>query len=172
MFTGAHAARIGCVSVHFSRRSYLMIGYTRAAKVLVCLAVLVVGCRTVANPDPAPGTCGTNDPRVGSTAELTTLMHGVRGTAKIVSNCKIVIEHFYYDGISLDTRVVGVQGEDYWNCVVLTADIGKAGGYQDVTLEVPLPDGVTLDDIPRIAITCVRVGAPFAVGDWYPPTAP
>ncbi len=141
----------------------------RPASGLFVCAVILSGCRSVPDPAAPQTDCGATDPRIGWVAELRTWMHGVRGTARIVDNCTIVIEHFYYDGIGLDVRVIGVHGDDYWNGIPLTSDIRRIGGYTDATLTVTLPEGVTLDDVPRISISCGPVGANFGDGTFAPP---
>jgi hypothetical protein len=129
---------------------------------LLVLTLAVGGCPTF--PDPAtPQTgCDADDPRVGQAAEFTnTFIHNVHGTARIVDNCTIVIENFTYDGIGLDVRVVGIVDGDFSNFTILTSDIRRAGGYTDETLEVPLPEDVTLDDAPTISIMCVPFSFSF-----------
>ena len=92
-------------------------------------------------------------------AELTDrFIHGVKGTARIVDNCTIVIEHFYYDGIAADSRWIGVQNLEYdglKNAVVLSGPQMRAVPYVDETVVIPLPAGVTLDDVPIISLACL-----------------
>jgi hypothetical protein len=136
----------------------------RPTLIVMALALLAGGCLSFPDPAPPQTDCGADDPRVGQTAELTdTFIHNVHGTARIVDNCTIVIENFTYDGIGLDVRVVGVVDEDFSNPTILTADIRRVGGYDNETLQIPLPEGVTLDDVPTISIMCVPFT--FSFGD-------
>lgn len=122
----------------------------------VLLAVWVCGCVYHPIPTSLQEDCAADDPRVGQIAVLTDrFIHGVSGTARIVDNCTIVIEHFYYDGIAVDARVVGVVNNDWQRATVLSGPLMRAGGYQDETLVVRLPEGVTLDDVPMISICCL-----------------
>lgn len=132
------------------------------------------GCANHPLPDPPQTNCSADDPRVGEIAELNGRMHGISGIARIVDNCTIVIEHFNYDGIAVDARVVGIVNYDFKNVIVLTGPIMRAGGYHDETLVVPLPEGVTLDDVPVISIDCLTgndlfwIGS-FAEGEFHAP---
>jgi hypothetical protein len=138
-----------------------MIRQVERLLIAVALAALLAGCRTVSSPAAAQTDCGSDDPRVGETAEFNTMLHGVKGTARIVDNCTIEITHFYYDGIGIDTRFVDVTNGDYWNTAVLSDDIRRPGGYTDETMIVKLLEGIALDDVPVLSVNCVRVGASF-----------
>lgn len=106
--------------------------------------------------------CSSTHAKVGQTAELTTYAHGVRGTARIVDDCTIVIEHFYYDGGGIDVRVYGGIGGDYEHGFVSSPNIlGTA--YMDGMLEVQLPIGKTLDDLDGLSVWCVA--AELSLGD-------
>lgn len=133
--------------------------------ILIGLVAVLCGCpATVTVPNAFQATCPADDPRVGETAVLHGYLHGVRGTARIVSNCQIVIEHFSYDNIGLDVRVVGIKNNDRATLIPLTGNIRDHGPYNDATLSVPLPNGVTLDDVQQISITCVSYGINFGDG--------
>jgi hypothetical protein len=139
-----------------------MIRQWKPLRTLVVLGILITGCPTIVSDPPTPqANCGTDDPRVGETAVLRGYIHNVQGTATIVSNCEIVIEHFFYDNVGLDVRVVGLKNNDRSNLIPLTGNIRDHGPYTDATLRIPLPDGVTLDDVPQISITCVSYGIDF-----------
>ncbi|MBP7937022.1 MAG: DM13 domain-containing protein [Phycisphaerae bacterium] len=131
------------------------------------LAVLVcVGACSQAL-QPAQSHCGSDDPRVGYIAELKNrFIHGVSGTARIVDNCTIVIEDFTFDGLGVPPAVVGIKDNDFAHPVVLLDNIFRLGGYHNETLTVPLPEGVTLDDVPRISISCVAGTKLFGNGNF------
>lgn len=126
---------------------------------IVLLSVVVYGCVTHPIPTEFQENCAADDPRVGQVAELTNrFIHGVRGTARIVDNCTIVVENFYYDGIAADARWIGVQNLEYEglkNAVILSGPQMRAGGYVNETIEIKLPEGVTLDDVPIISLCCL-----------------
>jgi len=135
------------------------------AAAAVVLVSLLSGCLSFPDPAPPQSDCDADDPRVGQTAEFVdTFIHNVHGTARIADNCTIVIENFTYDGIGLDVRVVGVVDGDFANPTILTSDIRRDGGYSNETLEIPLPEGVTLDDVPTISIMCVPFTYSFGHG--------
>jgi len=115
----------------------------------------LLGCTYTPDPDGYQGDCAADDPRVGYVAELTNrFIHGVSGTARIVDNCTIVIENFYYDGLAADPRWVGVVG-DWEKVTVLSPTQLRPGGYVNETLTIKLPEGVTLDDVPMISLCCM-----------------
>ncbi len=124
-------------------------------------AAVVCGCSVLPDPPPPETGCASDDPRVGEIAELTNrFVHSISGTARIMDNCTINIEHFTYDGLALDARVVGVKNNDYSNVAVLTDHLRA---YSNETLVVALPQGVSLDDVPTISISCV--GGTLAFGN-------
>jgi len=122
-----------------------------------CLIVVVAcGCVYHSIPTDTQTECGADHERVGQVAELTNrFVHGISGTARIVDNCTIVIEHFNYDGVAVDSRWVGALDGDWANGKVLSGPQMRAGGYQDETIVIPLPEGVTLDDINSISLNCL-----------------
>jgi hypothetical protein len=131
---------------------------TGASKRLYAAVMAAVVCGCVYHPVPSEfqGDCAADDPRVGQIAELTNrFIHGVSGTARIVDNCTIVIEHFYYDGIAVDSRWVGAVNGDWKNGKVLSGPQMREGGYVDETIVLHLPEGVTLDDINSIILDCL-----------------
>ncbi len=134
---------------------------------LLALITCVGACIPTAPQGPGQSNCGADDPRVGQIAELTNrFIHGVSGTARIVDNCTIVIENFTFDGLGVPPAVVGIINEDWANPVILNGNIFRTGGYHNETLVVPLPEGVTLDDVPMISITCLGGVAAFGYGNF------
>ncbi len=131
---------------------------TRICKTLhvALLAVAFCGCVYHPIPSEVQEECGADSPRVGQVAELTNrFIHGISGTARIVDNCTIVVENFYYDGIAADARFVGVVNNDWTDIAVLTGPMMRAGGYQNERIVISLPKGVTLDDIEMISLCCL-----------------
>jgi hypothetical protein len=144
-----------------------MTSCVRVDRFLMALLLLAAGCRSVPDPAAPQTNCAADDPRVGMTAELSSRLHGVRGTARIVDNCTVVIENFTYDGIGIDVRVVGFKNSDIAGGVPLTRDIRRPQGYSNETLVVPLPENETLDDMPEIGIVCVTFNASFGEGTFH-----
>ena len=112
--------------------------------------------------------CGGDDPRVGYEAALSPRAHDVSGTARIVDNCTIVIEDFNYDGGGIVVEVYGFQDLEFTSGVSLSGNLLRDEPYVNETLMVPLPDGVTLDDVPVISIWCVAVSMSFGEGAFGP----
>ncbi len=137
---------------------------------LLVVVVCVGACGSAPQPsggDPnAQSGCGSDDPRIGYVAELTDrFIHGVSGTARIVDNCTIVIENFYFDGLAVPPAIVGIKNEDFAHPIILNGNILNPAGYHNATMTVPLPAGVTLDDVPMISITCLGGVAAFGYGN-------
>lgn len=109
--------------------------------------------------------CTSNDPRVGTEVALKGYAHGVAGRVAIVDDCTIELREFSFDGGGLDVRAIGVVDGDYDNGTILTNDLRRAGGYQRETVTVPLPVGVTLDDVLSLSIWCVPAAANFGDAD-------
>lgn len=140
---------------------------TRTKLLVIVLAAVVYGCIPGPLPSGPQEDCAADDPRVGHIAELhDRFIHGVSGTARIVDNCTIVIENFTFDGLGVPPAVVGIVNEDFGNPIILLGDIFRAGGYHNETLVVPLPQGVTLDDVPMISITCLGGVLAFQYGNF------
>lgn len=141
--------------------------HTKKQLVVACLAGVLFGCTgspVTSGPDAdAPA----DDPRVGYVAELTNrFIHGVSGTARIVDNRTIVIENFNFDGLGVPPAVVGIVNEDFAKPTILLGNIFNPAGYHNATLWVPLPEGVTLDDVPMISISCLGGVAAFQYGNF------
>ncbi len=113
------------------------------------------------NADAGPSNCGTSHPRVGQTAQLTTIFHGVSGTATIVDDCTIRFDMFNYDGLGIDVRIYGGLGGNYTNGFAMTDDLLLPGGYNNATITATVPPGKTLDDLDGVSVWCVTVGQNF-----------
>lgn len=132
---------------------------------LTMACVLLYGaCAQVPEAGSPQGDCGSTHPKVGQQAVLRGYMHGIRGTATMVDDCTIVIEGFYYDGIGLDVRVIGAAANENVSSggAILTDNIRRV--YNNETITVKLPIGVTLDDIDQIGIVCKSFNINFADG--------
>jgi len=138
---------------------------TSLVMVLAGLVALSVGCCEIPDPAPPQTDCGDDDPRVGQSGEFNNHVHGIAGTARIVDNCTIVVDDFYYDGIGIDVRFIGVVDGDFMNGTILTDDIRRVGGYKGETFTITLPEGVTLDDVPVLSVNCVGSCVNFSFGE-------
>ena len=138
------------------------------SSVILSIAILLFlsACDVVSQLSAPASGCGTDDPRVGQTAELAnTFIHGIQGTARIVDNCTIVITGFYYDGMGIDVRIVGIRNGDLQNPVILSQEnLVRLEPYVNETMTIALPDGVTLDDVPTISVFCVPFKFSFGEG--------
>ena len=120
-------------------------------------------------PDTANACPKTND-KVGWTATLSTLFHGVKGNATIVDDCTIVITNFFFDGNGLDVRLYGAIDSNFQAGFAIGPQLYNfPTGYDDETLSFTLPEGKTMDDLNSISVWCVTVGTSFGDGVFSAP---
>jgi len=113
-------------------------------------------------PSSQPAGCDFSHPSVGATGELITRYHGVSGLVTVLDDCTLLVEHFEFDGNGLDVRLYGAQGGQFASGFPLSSGLYNwPVGYSDDTLEITLPDGVTLDDFDSVSIWCVSVDVSF-----------
>jgi len=110
------------------------------------------------------GNCGVTHPKIGQTAELSNLFHDVGGTAEIIDDCTVRITNFTYDATGIDVRLYGGLGGDYDNGFAMGEDLVRANPYLGETLDFPLPEGMTMDDLDGVSVWCVDVGIDFGSG--------
>jgi mono/diheme cytochrome c family protein len=119
-------------------------------------------------PDAGPSDCASTHARVGQTAELSTLFHGVMGTATIVDDCTIRIDMFHYDGTGIDVRIYGGLGGNFSAGFSMSDDLLRPGGYNGETLTATVPVGRTLDELDGISVWCVDVDVSFGTATFPP----
>lgn len=107
-------------------------------------------------------TCAATHAKVGQTTTLSERAHGVKGSARIVDDCTIVLEGFSYDGGGIDVRIYAAQAADYDNGYPISPNI-LGTPYSNGSLTVQLPVDKTLDDLDGVSVWCVA--ASFSFGD-------
>jgi hypothetical protein len=117
----------------------------------------------------APRSCEATHPKVGQVATLSTLFHGVMGTARIVDDCTIAIEGFHYDGRGIDVRIYGGLGGDYARGFAMGPDLVRPTPWEGETLTVQLPPERTLDDLDGVSVWCVDAAVDFGSGTFADP---
>jgi hypothetical protein len=122
--------------------------------------------------DETGGGCGKTHPKVGWTAEFETIAHGVKGTATIVDDCTVEIEHFIFDGNGITVEVYLAEDLSSLDDGISISDnlYNFPVGYDDVTLTYTIPDDLSLDDVGAISIWCIDVGFSFGHGAFTAPT--
>ncbi len=109
--------------------------------------------------------CDADHPSVGKTLEFSTLQHDVSGTATIIDNCSIQITNFNYDGRGIVVQVYsGIDGRFRGNAGMAISPDLVGPAYSNATLDITLPDDLTLDDFNSLSIWCVEVGVSFGDG--------
>ncbi len=104
------------------------------------------------------------DPRIGRTAVFrNNPTYGISGRAVIVSERLIRLEQFNYNGAGPDVRVYLGVGGRFTNGIIITDSINGVP-RQNATVELPLPDDVTLDDFDSISIWCTVFSFSFSEG--------
>jgi len=134
--------------------------------------LLLVACAPVGGDDDDPGPmqtdCGSTHEKVGWSADLATYFHDVSGRAEVVDDCTISIPDFSYDGEGVDVRFYVAQDDDFGSGRAISRDIlGEV--YDDESITLPLPEGVSLDDVGWLSLWCVRFSADFGSGEFVPP---
>ena len=127
---------------------------------------LPLGCDSE-GPGETQDDCESTHAYVGKRAPLAGYAHDISGYVTVVDDCTLELTEFTYDGAGLDVKLIageaGTSGDDqYVNGTVLSEDLRKSGGYENDTVSVPLPTGVSLDDFNNMSIWCVSVGENFA----------
>ena len=113
--------------------------------------------------DAGSSGCTSNHVNVGLSANLTSRFHNVSGVATIVDDCTIRLTQFSYDGGGIDVHIyAGTDLQFLPSAGGFSLKSGLLGtAYDNGTLVVTLPEGVTLDDFDSISIWCVPVGQSF-----------
>ena len=132
--------------------------------------VLRVGNREEFRCRVRPQDCVVSYARKGWTATLSSLAHGVSGTATIVDERTIRFNNFRYDGNG--PRVYAYLGRmDSPDAFASGRSIGDPlrQPYNNEVLELRLPEGQTLDDYNAVSIWCVAFNANFGSGSFAAP---
>jgi hypothetical protein len=98
--------------------------------------------------------------------------HMSKGSATIVDERTLRVEHFTYDGgAPLVYFYLGATNSqtDFVNGIPIGPELDRA--YQDETVVVQLPEGQTLDGYTAISVWCVQFSANFASATFVPPYA-
>jgi hypothetical protein len=122
--------------------------------------------QSACNVNPGLQTCPTSDLRVGQTADLIRRSHGVSGLARNIDNCTILLENFSFDGIGNDVRVIAADNPQFINYTVLSHNLVRAAAYDNETLTLALPEGVSLADTVWIAVFDVTLRVSLGDGQF------
>ena len=131
----------------------------------------VVGDIEMSGDDPvgsAATGCTSTNSKIGQTATLSTLFHGVTGTATLIDDCTIDLTGFSFDGGGIDVRVyVGINEEFHPGSGAFAVSDDLVGiAFFENSLRLTLPTGRTFDDFDSISIWCVAVGVSFGTGSF------
>lgn len=114
--------------------------------------------------------------RAGWVATLSRLQHGVSGKVTIVDERTLRLTEFNYDAGG--PQVYAYLGSEDSNAAFFAGKIigprlnRGSPAYVNVTLELRLPEGQTLDGYNALSIWCVQFGANFGSGTFKAPPAP
>ena len=108
---------------------------------------------------------GKTSAKVGKTLNLSTLGHGVSGTATVIDDCTIQLSNFNYDGGGLpDVYVWGAKGGNYSGGFRIGSNLfGTA--RSNATVQVSLQAG-DIDKLDGISIWCERARVSFGDGQF------
>ncbi len=132
---------------------------------VIALVFLTAGCSTdsVFDEQELQSGCSSADPRVGQKFMLSELHHDVSGNVELVDDCTLAINDFHYDGGGIHVRVTASPTGDFANGIHISENL-KGTSFEGERLELPMPDGVTLDDVQHISIWCETVSEDFGSG--------
>jgi Electron transfer DM13 len=118
-----------------------------------------------------PSSCLKPYARAGWSAPLSTLQHGVRGTATIIDERTVRITGFYYDGGG--PRVYAYLGSNNTNAAFtngrIIGPLLQSRPYVNETVELKLPEGQSLDGSSALSIWCVEFRVNFGSGTFTAP---
>lgn len=129
------------------------------------------------NPDVTPptgGSCDSTHSRVGQSATLRTLQHGVSGTAEIIDDCTIKITNFNYDGQGVDVEFYASSnitefaknGGSYYSITPNRNFLRQSQPYVNEEVLITLPTGSSLDTLGAISLWCIDFGIDFGSGSF------
>jgi len=133
-------------------------GSTRTS--LVSTEAAIAHLRTSLNLMTGIDSCGDDHPLVGSSAEFSTNSNNVSGTATVVSNCRIEITNFTYNGEG--PRVAfysGIDG-DYEDGLMLHERF-ESRVYDNESITINLPPNIGLSRIDGISVWCFQFNNNF-----------
>ena len=106
--------------------------------------------------------CSASHSLVGTTANLTSIAHGVNGTLTVIDDCTLEFTNFSYDGggpaVYFYTGINGIFNNSNANQIssLLTGTV-----FSNDTVRLVLPGTVTLDDFDSISVWCIDFNANF-----------
>jgi hypothetical protein len=125
---------------------------------------------TLAVAEECTSDCTAESEQVGTRRPLISRAHGVMGAVVVIDDRTIALEDFAFDGGGVDVRAIvastiaGLGDDD--DRVLLSDDLRRPGGYVGARLTLPLPEGLTVDDIGAFSVWCVPFSASFGDVAW------
>lgn len=115
--------------------------------------------------------CGRLDAHVGWYADLTTRFHGVSGRVTVTDDCTLTVTGFNYDGQGIDVRFYAAPPmTGFAQGTALGPQLYRPQQpWQNETLVVALPAGLTPASLDRISVWCIDVGVDFGSGAFRAP---
>ncbi len=109
--------------------------------------------------------CAKTHAKLGWYADLATYAHGVSGRATFTDDCTVTLTNFHYDGNGIDVRLYGAIARDFTHGFPIGGQLYRPGRpYENVTLDMRLPAGKTLDDLDSVSVWCVAARHNFGDG--------
>ena len=137
------------------------------------LAALLISCALIAT---STANAQLTSPKIGWTAELSTLSHEVSGSVTIVDEDTVRVDDFTYDGGGIvvkfylgssDTQPAFINGLPIGDDLFGTSYDGTQEAFT-----VDLPQGETLEGFNAISVWCVAAGANFGSGTFMARSLP
>ena len=117
---------------------------------------------TFANPIPTARDCTATNSFVGQTMPLrVSNLYGISGDVTIVSDCEIQITNFFYNGLGPNVSFYGAVDGDYRGGVNMS-DILNGRTWQGETLNLFVPDGISIGEINSFSVWCFEFDVDFS----------
>jgi len=106
--------------------------------------------------------CTSDHPAVGRTAEFQTFSHEVVGTVEVVDDCTLEVTAFGYDGGGPNVFFyTGFDGNFFGAVAQITGPRLDGQIYRNDRFTLPLPPGLSLDDVNSLSVWCIEFTASF-----------
>ncbi len=106
--------------------------------------------------------CSSDHPAVGRIAQFSTLAHDVVGTVEVIDDCTLEVTGFGYDGGGPNVFFyTGIDGDFRGPEAQITGPRLDGQIYRNDRFTLPLPSGLTLDDVNSLSVWCIDFRASF-----------
>ncbi len=115
-----------------------------------------------ANLVPEARECSSTNDIAGRTMALRVSdLYGISGNVTIVSDCEIQVSDFFYNGLGPNVSFYGAVDGDFRRGVNMS-EILNGRRWEGETLNLFVPEGVTIGDINSFSVWCFEFDVDFS----------